>query len=409
VLTQNNPTVIHFWMDNEIIEADNYRFQEEPRSWYPLYTETPGWKILSRVASLCNSAEFEDGSRCESIWRRETIGGNWTDAAILKFCEHNMGNVMEYRDSNKMVAEIPFNSYNKYQVTIHQTEDVNDERYLVAMKGAPEIIWEKCSTILVDGEDKPITKEWKKAFEEAVSELACVEQERCGCQVIGFCDLMLPAAKYPPGFTFDPDNVEIPLQDMRFVGLMCVADPPRSAAPDTVRILRNECGIKVIMITGDHPVTALAIARTLGIVSENSKTKEEIALRNGCDVENVEVSDADAIVVTGEQLRNLVQSELVEIIENCGEIVFARISPDQRISIMEACRKLGLRVAVAGADKEDIPLLKMADVAIAMGIRGDQSAKAAADLVLLDDDIGSIARAVCLTRKLIAGKLKKFL
>jgi len=252
---------------------------------------------------------------------------------------------------------------------------------------------ERCSTIAVDGEDKPITQEWKEAFQKAISELAGM-----GCRVIGFCDLMLPAAKYPPGFSFDPDNIDIPLQDMRFVGLMSIIDPPKAAAPDTIMGLRRRYETKVMMITGDHPVTALAIAQSIGLVSMNSKTN----LRNGFDVEDVDTKDAEALVITGEQLRKLSQSKLMEIMENCGEIVFARINPDQRISIVEACRGLGLRVAVTGWKKDDIPSLKMADVGIVFEWDADQEAKEAADIRLLDNNIGSISYAIGLGKNFVA-------
>jgi len=301
-----------------------------------------------------------------------------------------------------MVAEIPFNSYNKYQVTIHETEDVNDERYLVAMKGAPEIIWERCSTIFVDGEDKPITQELKNSFESAMAELA-----GRGNRLIGCCDLMLPSAKYPPGTTFDPDNVDVPLQDMRFVGLISMIDPPRAAVPDAIMQLRRKYGIKIIMITGDHPVTSMAIARSVGLVSEGSQTKEDIARQRGCDVEDVEANEADAMVVSGQQLADLPTSQLVELIKNCGEIVFARTNPGMKMLIVEACRTLGHNIAVVGLDYLDVPSLKMADVGIVMGVAGDQSAKNAADLILLDDNWGSVYAGVNHAKETIAGALKK--
>jgi len=394
-ITQNRMAVAHFWFDNKVVEANT---SEEPNDEDMLYTKTPGWKILSRVASLCNSAEFSDPN--DRTYRSE-VEGNATDTAILRCTELNTGNIMEYRERNKMVAEIPFNAYNKYQVTIHETEDV-DERYLVAMKGAPERIWERCSTIFVDGEDKPMTQELKNSFESAMAEMAGL-----GERLIGFCDLMLPADKYPPGTTFDPENVDIPLQDMRFVGLMSMIDPPRAAVPDAITQLRNKYGIKVIMVTGDHPITSMAIARSVGIVSEGSQTKEDIASKRGCDVEDVDVNEAEALLVSGQQLSDLPTSELVELIKNCDEIVFARAHPGHKIQIVEACRNLGLNIAVVGLDNEDVPSLKMADVGIVMGVAGDQGAKAAADIVLLQDNWGAVYGGVMYAKDTIAGALKK--
>ena len=162
---------------------------------------------------------------------------------------------MEYRKRNKKVCEIPFNSANKYQVSIHETEDTNDNRYLLVMKGAPERILERCSTIVVDGREMPLSEEWKNSFETAYMELGGL-----GERVLGFCDFMLPADKYPVGYPFDADDVNFPVDGLRFVGLMSMIDPPRAAVPDAVLKCRS-AGIKVIMVTGDHPITAKAIAR----------------------------------------------------------------------------------------------------------------------------------------------------
>merc|ERR1711953_916319 len=162
---------------------------------------------------LCNRAEFKTGQENVSILKRE-VNGDASEAAILKCTELSHGNVMEYRKKNNKVCEIPFNSTNKFQVSIHETEDKNDNRQLLVMKGAPERILDRCTTIIVEGRELPMTEEWKNPF--------------------------------------DADDVNFPLEGLRFVGLMSMIDPPRAAVPDAVTKCRS-AGIKVIMVTGDHP------------------------------------------------------------------------------------------------------------------------------------------------------------
>ena len=163
-----------------------------------------------------------------SILKKE-VNGDASEAAILKCTELTKGNVMDYRARNKKVCEILFNSQNKFQVSIHETEDPNEKRYLMVMKGAPERILERCSTIVIDGTERPLTQDWKNAFESSYMQLGGL-----GERVLGFCDFMLPADKYPKGYPFDPDEENFPLSGLRFVGLMSMIDPPRAAVPGGV-------------------------------------------------------------------------------------------------------------------------------------------------------------------------------
>merc|ERR1711892_95851 len=265
-LPQNRMTVAHMWFDNKIHETDT----TEDQSGSSFNKEASGWKTLERVACLCNRAEFKPQQEQVSILKRE-VNGDASEAAILKCTELSKGNIMEYRKRNKKVCEIPFNSANKYQVSIHETEDNNDNRHLLVMKGVPERILERCSTIVVDGREMPLTEEWKNSFETAYMELGGL-----GERVLGFCDFMLPDDKSPSGYPFDADDVTFPVDGLRFVGLMSMIDPPRAAVPDAVLKCRS-AGIKVIMVTGDHPITAKAIARSVGIISEGMETVEDIA------------------------------------------------------------------------------------------------------------------------------------
>ena len=394
-LTQNRMTVAHMWFDNAIHEADT----SEDQSGVGMNKNAVGWKTLSRCAALCNRAEFKPGQDSVPILKRE-VNGDASEAALLKCCELSLGNVMQYRQKNKKVCEVPFNSTNKYQVSIHETEDKNDKRYLLVMKGAPERILDRCSTIIIDGEEKELDDNWKDSFNTAYMELGGL-----GERVLGFCDFMLDEEEYPNGYPFDADDVNFPITGLRFVGLMSMIDPPRAAVPDAVAKCRS-AGIKVIMVTGDHPITAKAIAKSVGIISEGNETVEDIASRLNIPVEEVNPREAHAAVVHGGELKDLGSEQLDDILLYHNEIVFARTSPQQKLIIVEGCQRMGAIVAVTGDGVNDSPALKKADIGVAMGIAGSDVSKQAADMILLDDNFASIVTGVEEGR-LIFDNLKK--
>merc|ERR1712172_321959 len=310
------------------------------------------------------------------------------------------GNVMDYRARNKKVCEIPFNSTNKFQVSVHEQEDKSDSRYLLVMKGAPERILQRCTSIVVDGTERVMTQEWKDAFESAYMELGGL-----GERVLGFCDFVLPKDKFPTGYPFDAEDVNFPLEGLRFVGLMSMIDPPRAAVPDAVTKCRS-AGIKVIMVTGDHPITAKAIARSVGIISDGQETVEDIAARRNIPVEEVNPREARAAVIHGGEIKDLSEKNLDDILMLHTEIVFARTSPQQKLIIVEGCQRMGAIVAVTGDGVNDSPALKKADIGVAMGIAGSDVSKQAADMILLDDNFASIVTGVEEGR-LIFDNLKK--
>merc|ERR1712184_63032 len=328
------------------------------------------------------------------------VNGDASEAAILKCTELTNGNVMEYRAKNKKLVEIPFNSTNKFQVSVHETSDPSDKRALLVMKGAPERILQRCSTIVIDGQERALTEDWKNAFETAYMELGGL-----GERVLGFCDFDLDKDKYPNGFPFSADEPNFPLENLRFIGLMGMIDPPRAAVPDAVLKCRS-AGIKVIMVTGDHPITAKAIARSVGIISEGTETVEDIATRKGIPVQEVNPREAMAAVVHGGEIKDLSEKALDEILMYHTEIVFARTSPQQKLIIVEGCQRMGRIVAVTGDGVNDSPALKKADIGVAMGIAGSDVSKQAADMILLDDNFASIVVGVEEGR-LIFDNLKK--
>merc|ERR1712131_156726 len=381
-LTQNRMTVAHMWFDNKIVEADT----TEDQSGASFDKNAPGWLTLERCGALCNRAEFKPGQEGVPILKRE-VNGDASEAAILKCTELSKGNVMDYRGRNKKVCEIPFNSTNKFQVSIHEAQDLNGDNLLV-MKGAPERIVDRCSTIVINGREMPMDERWKQAFETAYMELGGL-----GERVLGFCDYVLPKDEFPRGYGFDPDEENFPLTGLRFLGLMSMIDPPRAAVPDAVAKCRS-AGIKVIMVTGDHPITAKAIAKSVGIISEGTDTVEDIAERRGCHVRDVNPREAKAAVIHGGEIKDMSEKQIDEILMYHSEIVFARTSPQQKLIIVEGCQRMGAIVAVTGDGVNDSPALKKADIGVAMGIAGSDVSKQAADMILLDDNFASIVTGV---------------
>uniref|UniRef100_A0A669PXH5 Sodium/potassium-transporting ATPase subunit alpha n=1 Tax=Phasianus colchicus TaxID=9054 RepID=A0A669PXH5_PHACC len=394
-LTQNRMTVAHLWFDNQIYSADT----SEDQTTQPFDQSSPSWTALSKIVTLCNRAEFRPGQENLPIMKRVVVG-DASETALLKFAEVVLGDVMNIRARNKKVAEIPFNSTNKFQLSIHETDDPNDKRFLLVMKGAPERILERCSTIMINGKEEPLDSEKAEAFQTAYMELGGL-----GERVLGFCHLYLPENDFPDTYTFDTDSMNFPTSNLCFVGLLSMIDPPRSTVPDAVSKCRS-AGIKVIMVTGDHPITAKAIAKSVGIISATSETVEDIAKRLNIPVEQVNRQEATAAVVNGMELKDMSLQELDEILCNHSEIVFARTSPQQKLIIVEGCQRQGAVVAVTGDGVNDSPALKKADIGIAMGIAGSDAAKNAADMVLLDDNFASIVTGVEEGR-LIFDNLKK--
>lgn len=409
-LTQNRMTVSHLWFDNHVVDAettasgpvlisdDNDLSGDEDQ-----YVEQVGkkvfnkssstWKKLARCACLCSRADFIGDQHQMPILKR-VCSSDASEAAILKCMEINIGNVMKYRKRYPKVAEIAFNSTNKYHVTIHEIhpgedeDDIGECDYILCMKGAPEKILEMCGTIMINDLEERIDERWCDLFNAAYMDFGGM-----GERVIGLCDLPLPRSKFPKGFAFNSDKVNFPLENLRFLGLMSMIDPPRAAVPDAVSKCRS-AGIKIIMITGDHPITAKAIARSVGIISETSETAEEIAVRLDMNIDDVQKNQAKAIVVHGQQLRQMNSQELDEVLASHDEIVFARTSPQQKLIIVEGCQRLGHIVAVTGDGVNDSPALKKADIGISMGITGSDVTKQAADMILLDDNFASIVTGV---------------
>ena len=211
--------------------------------------------------------------------------GDASESAILKFCDgayekHKDKGYKEspdFRAANKKVLNIPFSSSNKFAGSVHITDDGREDgKLLFVMKGAPERIIARCSKMLVEGQEVPLTDELRKKYDLGYEDLG-----RNGERVLGFAHAYLPKDKYPQDFEFEaeePYNGLLDLHDMTFVGLMALIDPPREAVPDAVASCQS-AGIQVVMVTGDHPITAKAIARSVNIITLD--TAEDLAEQRG--------------------------------------------------------------------------------------------------------------------------------
>uniref|UniRef100_A0A8C6WTX9 Sodium/potassium-transporting ATPase subunit alpha n=1 Tax=Neogobius melanostomus TaxID=47308 RepID=A0A8C6WTX9_9GOBI len=384
-LTQNRMTVAHMWFDNQIHEADT----TENQSGTSFDRSSATWAALARIAGLCNRAVFLAEQSNLPILKRD-VAGDASESALLKCIELccGGGSVQEMRDKNSKLAEIPFNSTNKYQLSIHKNSTAEGEsKRLLVMKGAPERILDRCATIMLQGKEQALDDEMKDAFQNAYLELGGL-----GERVLGFCHYHLPDDQFPEDFAFDTEEVNFPTENL-------------SAVPDAVGKCRS-AGIKVIMVTGDHPITAKAIAKGVGIISEGNETVEDIAARLNIPVNEVNPRDAKACVVHGGDLKDLSAEQLDDILKYHTEIVFARTSPQQKLIIVEGCQRQGAIVAVTGDGVNDSPALKKADIGVAMGIAGSDVSKQAADMILLDDNFASIVTGVEEGR-LIFDNLKK--
>lgn len=293
-------------------------------------------KQLLTCACVCNNA----------LWSKEGIMGEPTETAILRAGER-AGIKKSTTDSEYIrLRESPFSSDRKMMSVL---VDRAGHKFVMA-KGAPDVLIKKCSKILKNGNEVPITASDIKRIEEINLSLA----EKA---------LRVIAAAERSAYSLD-DTSEA---SFTFIGLIAMADPPRKEAKEAVAMCRK-AGIKTIMITGDHAATAKAIAAETGILRRDDK------------------------LMTGAEIDALTDEQFRKKIKNCR--VFARVTPAHKVRIVKAFRSLGEVVAMTGDGVNDAPALKAADIGCAMGQGGTDAAKAAADMILTDDNFATIVKAV---------------
>lgn len=361
----------------------------------------------------------------------------------------DLGGIMDTRNAYPKVSkgkkkwEIPFNSANKFQVSVHHDVE-NADSPLLLMKGAPDRLIARCDRIYnnKDGSAEPMTPEARAKLLKLNSTLA-----KKGRRVLALCESPLDPKKYPIDFDFQIEpSPNFPLgtpkdqfdakvaqfeKDLKaerveekdrpheneteglvFIGLMALIDPPRPGVKEAVDKCKN-AGIKVVMVTGDHPETAKAIASEVHIIQEGAETEEDIMDAN--EAAGVVKGDkgyrnpmaANAIVIPGHTFNDETpQAWWDDVIYNHDNIVFARTSPTQKLIIVSNFQKRKHIVAVTGDGVNDAPALRRADIGVAMGIAGSDVSKDAADMILIDDNFASIVNGVEQGR-LIFDNLKK--
>jgi Ca2+-transporting ATPase len=318
----------------------------------------PGMKELLEAGVLCNNSSLT----VDAESGRGTILGDPTEACLLVVAAKaglEQGRLLAAR---AFVREIPFDSARKMMTVIRTL----DHRHRAYVKGAPEVLVERCSRVLHGNEVRAITPADRDAVLSATTAMASES-----LRVLGFAYRDLP----DPGI---PDAaVET---DLVFIGLAGMMDPPRAEAKTAVQACR-EAGVRVVMITGDNPTTAGAVAREL----------------------NLDCGGAGGIM-TGSELDTASGEELKGLVEHVG--VYARVSPEHKLRIVDALKSRGEVVAMTGDGVNDAPAIKRADIGVAMGITGTEVTKEASDMVITDDNFASIERAVEEGRVIYANILK---
>ncbi|MFQ6076392.1 MAG: cation-translocating P-type ATPase, partial [Candidatus Bathyarchaeia archaeon] len=304
-----------------------------------------GLSLLLRIGALCNNSHLEKGGEG---WR--ILGDTTEGALIVGAAKAGMGE--EVREIYPRIGEVPFSSERKRMTTVHTTPEGEKQAYV---KGAPEVVIDRCAYLLQDGKPKPLNEKDREMILESNARMASE-----ALRVIAVAFKRLPYG------VVDLTDEELE-SGLTFVGLLGMIDPPREEAVKAVRSC-EDAGIEVVMVTGDHRLTATAIATEMGILREGE------------------------LVLTGRELDDLDDEEFEKIVESVA--VYARVSPEHKIRIVRALKKKGHIVAMTGDGVNDAPALKGADIGVAMGITGTDVSKEASDMVLADDNFATVVAAV---------------
>ena len=315
-------------------------------------TISSDYKILEPILTacvLCNDAQLQQD---DNKW---IILGDPTEGALLSLA----GKVGLFRDiqnhKKPRVAEIPFSSERKrMSVICQQLPDQESPECVMFTKGSPELILAQCTSVLVGNQNVLLAEADRQIILEQNNAMAGK-----GLRVLGFATR--PLTILPP--EGEEESAE---QELVWLGLVGMLDAPRPEVREAVKLCR-EAGIRPVMITGDHQLTAKVIAQDLGI------------------------AELDSLSLTGQELQKLTQTELEQKVEDVS--VYARVSPEHKLRIVQALQKNGEFVAMTGDGVNDAPALKQADIGIAMGITGTDVSKEASDMILLDDNFATIVAA----------------
>jgi Ca2+-transporting ATPase len=302
-------------------------------------------QMLLQGGLLCSDAILEEK---EGKW---FVKGDPTEGALVVAAVKVGLHETEMRIENTRIEEIPFSSERKRMTTIHQ---MADGKRMAFTKGAPEVVLQRCSHILDDGGMRELKETERGQILKANEEMA-----QGALRVLGFA-----YRDCPDSIACTEEHLE---HDLVFLGLAGMMDPPREEAIEATKVCK-QVGIKPIMITGDHKLTAVAIAKEIGIYKDGDR------------------------VFTGEELEKMSDEEFEKIVDRVT--VYARVSPMDKLKIVKAWKARGEVVAMTGDGVNDAPALKQADIGVAMGISGTDVAKEASDMVLNDDNFATIVKAI---------------
>jgi len=345
-LTQDEMTVRQIYVGGKLISVSGVGY--EPKGQFQLngkaldVSQDEAVQTLMRINTLCND------TRLVSVGGVWDIKGDPTEGALVVVSAKAGLLQEEANDKFPRIDEIPFSSERKRMTTMHSTP----EGRIAYSKGAPEMILDSCSYVLTDNRERPLAEIDRAQVLDTARQMAGE-----ALRVLGMAYKRLPEM---PACREDSEA------GMVFVGLAGMIDPPREEAKDAIRLC-DKAGIKSVMITGDHKLTAMAVAKELGI------------LKRG-------------ISLTGAELDKLTDQEFENSVKDVE--VYARVSPAHKLRVIEAFGKKGEIVAMTGDGVNDAPALKKADIGVAMGITGTDVSKEAAAMVLTDDNFASIVAAV---------------
>ncbi|MCV7242160.1 cation-transporting P-type ATPase [Mycobacterium mantenii] len=352
-LTENRMIPVAAWVPSQRVKLDGKNFAA------PGVTAPAALKSLGRAAATCNNARLNDG---------DDPTGDPTEIAILMAADA-LGADPHCRETQRR-GQFHFDPELKLMSTVDQ---VSDQTPVVHTKGAPEAVLAICSHILdAEGHPEPLDAAGRRDVEAAVNAFAAE-----GLRVLAFASRALAADGSLPRRRSDAER------GLCFTGLIALLDPPRAGVAESVAQCRT-AGIRIIVITGDHPVTARAIAQRVGITGDHPT------------------------VVTGDEFDRLSEPQLAALIESNPEVIFARASPEAKLHIAEALRGEGHVVAMTGDGVNDAPALRCADIGVAMGKSGTDVAREAATMVLVDDNFSTIVTAVHAGRR-IYDNVRKFI
>jgi Ca2+-transporting ATPase len=355
-ITTGQMTVRKIWIGGCTYDVTGEGYEPEGSIFFEgkniNFSDRKDFSMLCDVAALDNKATLVPPlDRKKSRWGAL---GDSTDAALLVLAAKAGVQYKKLLTQKPRVGMIPFDSTRKMMTSIHKDSEGKLTAYV---KGAGNEILSKCTTVYWNEHIVPSTEEFTERIRSEIDTLA-----RQAYRVIALAVRDLPSTQQK----FDAQSVE---NAMTFIGLVAIYDPPRHDVPAAVQKAQN-AGIRIIMMTGDHELTAEAIARKVGIITSKSY-----------------------VVTTGYKLADMSDEELKKLLD-VPDIVFARITPEQKLRIVHALKSKGETVAVTGDGANDAPALLEADIGIAMGITGTDVARESADMILMDDNFASIVSGI---------------